>query len=69
VYVSDGVGAHAKLLERLGPHTTGVSCIYMKDVSAVDLTVLEQIVARSYAALTAGTYTTRAREGAERDSV
>jgi hypothetical protein len=67
VYVADGVGAHAKLLERLGPHTTGVACIYMKDVTAVDLAVLETIVARSYAALTAGTYTKRARAGGERD--
>lgn len=63
VYVSDGVGAHADLLERLGPHTTGVSCIYLKDLSAVDQEVLEAIVARSYRALTEGTYRMRAREG------
>ena len=63
VYVSDGVGAHAELLERLGPHTTGVGCIYMKDLTAVDLDVLETIVSRSYAALSAGTFTKRAREG------
>jgi len=63
VYVLDGVGAHNDLLERLGPHTTGVGCIYMKDLTAVDLEVLETIVARSYAALTAGVYTKRARDG------
>jgi Domain of unknown function (DU1801) len=63
VYVSDGVGAHAELLERLGPHTTGVACIYLKNVDDIDLDVLETIVARSYAALTAGTYGKRAREG------
>ncbi len=62
VYVSDGVGAHAELLERLGPHTTGVGCIYVKDLTAVDLDVLETIVARSYTALREGTYTHRARE-------
>jgi Domain of unknown function (DU1801) len=66
VYVADGVGAHAELLERLGPHTTGVGCIYMKDVSSVDLDVLETIVCKSYAALTSGTYTKRAREGGKR---
>jgi hypothetical protein len=66
VYVSDGVGAHATLLSRLGPHTTGVSCIYLKDASAVDLHVLERIVAESYAALTNGTFTERARDGSER---
>jgi hypothetical protein len=62
VYVLDGVGAHGTLLAQLGPHTTGVGCIYIKDLELVDLTVLEQIVANSYATLTAGTYTLRARE-------
>ncbi len=65
VYAADGVGAHTELLERLGPHTTGVGCIYIKDLAAVDLAVLETIVARSYATLTAATYTKRAREGGE----
>jgi hypothetical protein len=63
VYVADGVGAHADLLERLGPHTTGVGCVYIKDLTAVDHDVLEAVVARSYRALTAGTYRLRAREG------
>jgi hypothetical protein len=43
--------------------TTGVGCIYIKDLSEVDLDVLETIISRSYAAITAGTYTKRAREG------
>ena len=30
VYVGDGVDAHAELLDRLGPHTTGVACIYSR---------------------------------------
>jgi hypothetical protein len=62
VYLSDGVGAHTDLLERLGPHTTGVSCVYLKDLAQNDLQILEQIVARSYATLTAGTYGSRARD-------
>jgi len=62
VYVVDGVGAHADLLERLGPHTTGVGCLYLKDLAQVDQDVLEAIVARSYAHLTAGTYGSRARD-------
>jgi hypothetical protein len=57
VYVLDGVGAHADLLERLGPHTTGEACIYLKDVDKVDLAVLEEIVARSHASLTSDTLT------------
>lgn len=55
VYVLDGVGAHADLLETLGPHSTGVGCIYIKDLQKVDLEVLEAIVTRSYATLTSGT--------------
>ena len=62
VYVVDGVGAHADLLEQLGPHTTGVGCLYLKDLELVDLDVLEAVVARSYARLTAGTYGARARD-------
>ena len=62
VYVLDGVGAHTDLLRRLGPHTSTVGCIYIKDLELVDLDVLERIVARSYATLTAGTYTLRARD-------
>lgn len=62
VYVSDGVGAHADLLEKLGPHTTGESCVYIKDLQQVDLDVLEAIVARSYAAVTAGTFANRAHD-------
>ncbi len=62
MYVADAVGAHSDLLARLGPHTTGVGCIYAKDLTTVDLEILETIVARSYGAFTAGTYMQRARE-------
>jgi hypothetical protein len=55
VYVTDGVDAHAELLDQLGPHTTGRGCIYVKDLTAVDLEVLEAIVSRSYSTLTGGT--------------
>ena len=63
MYVMDGVDAYADLLARLGPHRAGVGCIYLTDLEQNDLRVLEQIVARSYATLTAGTYGRRAREG------
>jgi hypothetical protein len=63
VYVMDGVDAYADVLEQLGPHTTGVGCIYIKDLTLCDLAVLEDIVTQSYAALTAGTYGLRARDG------
>ncbi|MGH2776498.1 MAG: DUF1801 domain-containing protein [Actinomycetota bacterium] len=62
VYLPDGIGAHAERLSRLGPHTTGVGCLYIKDLSAVDLDVLEQIIRSSYETLSADTYRHRARE-------
>ncbi|MNW56678.1 hypothetical protein D3C74_344080 [compost metagenome] len=62
VYLPDGTGAHEDLLARLGPHTTGLVCVYLKDLQTNDLDVLEEIVRRSYAAVTAGTFTQRARE-------
>lgn len=62
IYLPDGIGAHADLLTRLGPHTTGVGCLYVKALKDVELDVLEAIVSRSYATLTAGTYPYRARE-------
>jgi hypothetical protein len=39
-----------------GPHTTGVGCLYIKDVDKVDLSVLEAIVADSYRTVSTGTY-------------
>jgi hypothetical protein len=65
VYLMDGVAAHASDLDRLGPHTSGVGCLYIKDLERVDLGVLERIVRRSYATLTSGTFGSRAREGTE----
>ncbi|MFE6235616.1 DUF1801 domain-containing protein [Cellulosimicrobium sp. NPDC057862] len=52
VYLMDGVDVHAALLDRLGPHTVGKGCVYVKDLDAVDLGVLEEVVQRSYATLT-----------------
>lgn len=57
VYLPDGVEAHADRLARLGAHTTGKGCLYLKDLEAVDLDVLETIVARSYATVTAEGFT------------
>lgn len=64
VYLPDGVGAHADLLAPLGPHTTGVGCLYLTDLEQVDLAVLEELVRRSYATVTAGTFGQRAADGA-----
>lgn len=49
IYLVDGVDAHADALDRLGPHTTGVGCLYIKDLEQIDLEVLRGILARSLA--------------------
>lgn len=61
VYLNDGIAAHSERLERLGEHSTGVGCLYIKDLEKVDLAVLEEIVTQSYGRLTAGVFTDRAQ--------
>ena len=60
IYLPDGVDAHAELLATLGPHTLGKGCLYLKDLETVDLAALEEIVRRSYATVTTGTFGSRA---------
>ena len=62
IYLPDGVGAHTERLTRLGPHTASVGCLYIKDLEAVDLAVLEEIIRASYTTVTSGTFGQRARE-------
>ncbi len=38
----------AALLDRLGPHTTGVDCVYVTRLAAIDLDVLRELVALSW---------------------
>ena len=40
--------SNADLLERLGPHTTGKGCLYVKRLDAVDREVLRELVRRSW---------------------
>jgi hypothetical protein len=54
IYLADGISAHSELLAKLGPHTTGVGCLYVKDLDEIDLGVLEKVVRESYATITAG---------------
>jgi hypothetical protein len=41
-------GSNARLLERLGPHTTGKGCLYVKRMNALDQAVLEELVETSW---------------------
>ncbi len=49
LYLADSAPAHGALLERLGKHRTGKSCLYIKRLADVDQGVLEQLLAASLA--------------------
>jgi hypothetical protein len=65
IYLPDGVGTYPDQLARLGEHTTGVGCLYLKDLDKVDLGVLEEIVDTSYRTASSGVYGNRARESGQ----
>lgn len=47
VYVMAGFDGYPDLMERLGKHKTGKSCLYLKRLSDVDLEVLRELVRES----------------------
>ncbi len=51
VYVMPGFDRYDGLLAKLGPHTTGKSCLYVKRLEAVDKDVLGELVAEAYEAM------------------
>jgi hypothetical protein len=48
IYLADRIEAHEEELARLGEHSTGVGCLYIKDISVVDTAVLEKIIRSSF---------------------
>ncbi len=60
IYLTDGAAAHTDLLARLGRHRAATGCLYVTRLADVDLSVLEEILARSRDA-------TRERDVATRD--
>jgi hypothetical protein len=46
--IHDGYGPRDPLLDRLGPHTTGKGCLYVKRLADVDAAVLEQLVRNAW---------------------
>jgi hypothetical protein len=48
-----GISASEKLLAKLGKYTTGKGCLYIKKLADVDLKVLEELIAKSVAAMRA----------------
>jgi hypothetical protein len=44
IYVMPGFESLGAQLEKLGPHRTGKSCLYLKNLDAVDLAVLRKLL-------------------------
>ena len=49
IYVMAGFAEYDDLLARLGKHTTGKSCLYVKRLADIDLDVLREMLFRSVA--------------------
>lgn len=47
LYLTSGTGWHQNLLDKLGKHKTGKGCLYIKKLSDLDESVLEQIIQES----------------------
>ena len=53
LYIMDGSNSYDDLLNDLGPHSTGKSCLYIKNLEKVDLDVLEKLISKSLEAVEA----------------
>lgn len=49
VYIMPGFSKYAKLLDKLGKHRTGSSCLYLGRLNRIDLDVLRELVDKSVA--------------------
>jgi hypothetical protein len=47
MYLMSGFDGQQELLAQLGPHKTGKSCLYVRDLERIDLGVLRRLIARS----------------------
>ena len=49
IYLTEGFEAHEEVLHRLGPHSLGKSCLYVKRLDDVDASVLRELVTAAVA--------------------
>ncbi|MEQ8241617.1 MAG: DUF1801 domain-containing protein [Cyclobacteriaceae bacterium] len=49
IYIMDGFKKYNELLTDLGKHKTGKSCLYIKHLSDIDMTILKEIIKQSVA--------------------
>ncbi|HJM04633.1 MAG TPA: DUF1801 domain-containing protein [Candidatus Saccharimonadaceae bacterium] len=48
LYIMPGLERYTDLLEKLGPHKTGKSCLYVKRLADVDQAVLRELIDRGF---------------------
>ena len=48
LYIMPGLERYTDLLEKLGPHKTGKSCLYIKRLADVDQAVLRELIDRGF---------------------
>lgn len=60
IYLPDGLDRYAQELQALGPHRTGVGCLYLTNLDRTALDVLEQIISTSYETVTSREFGRRA---------
>ena len=53
LYIMPGFSKYGELLEKLGRHRLGKSCLYIKRLADIDLEVLRELVTRSVEAIRA----------------
>lgn len=49
LYLTEGFAGYEELLAELGPHSTGKSCLYIKDLDKVDQGTLRELISQSLA--------------------
>lgn len=48
LYILDGFDKCQELLQNLGPHKTGKSCLYIKKLSDIDMDILTKLISTSF---------------------
>jgi len=48
LYIMNGYEHYEELLQRLGKHKLGKSCLYINKLDDIDLSVLEELISHSY---------------------
>ncbi|MBK9289655.1 MAG: DUF1801 domain-containing protein [Flavobacteriales bacterium] len=51
LYILSGLDTETALLKKLGKHTTGKGCLYIKQLSDVDVKVLEELIVKGVKAM------------------